>query len=77
MVQAINMRSSHGESGTVIQGVLVLLEFFSSWKVQHLKRDYNSVAHELAQIAKGFVESQTWEGVEPPMLQHLLLANRA
>ncbi|KAL0009846.1 hypothetical protein SO802_004954 [Lithocarpus litseifolius] len=70
-------QSSHGEAGTVVQGVLVLLESFSSWKVQHLKRDYNIVAHELAQIAKGSAESQTWEDVEPTMLQHLLLADRA
>ena len=30
LVQAIKTRSSHGEAGTVIQGVLVLLESFSS-----------------------------------------------
>ncbi|XP_075655012.1 uncharacterized protein LOC142625205 [Castanea sativa] len=30
VVQAINTRSSHGEVGTVIQGVLVLMESFSS-----------------------------------------------
>ncbi|KAK9993278.1 hypothetical protein SO802_022981 [Lithocarpus litseifolius] len=77
VVQAIRTRSSHGEAGTVVQGILVLLDSFCSWKVQHLKRDYNIVAHELAQMAKGSAESQTWEGVEPTMLQHLLLADRA
>ena len=77
VVQAISTRSSHGEVGTVIQGVLVLLESFCSWKVQHLKRDYNSVAYELAQLAKGSTESQIWNGAKLAILQHLLLANRA
>lgn len=39
VAQAISTRSSHGEVSIIIQGVLVLLESFSSWKVQHLKRD--------------------------------------
>ena len=77
MAQAISTRSSHGEVSIIIQGVLVLLESFSSWKVQHLKRDYNSVAHELAQLAKSFAESQLWDCVETAILQHLLLADRA
>ena len=45
--------------------------------MQHLKRDYNSEVHELAQLAKGSAKFQTWEGVKPTILQHLLLANRA
>ena len=40
VVQAIKTKSSHGEARIVIQGVLVLLESFRSWKLQHLKRDY-------------------------------------
>ena len=38
---------------------------------------YIDVALDLAQIAKGSAESQTWEGAEPTLLQHLLLVDRA
>ena len=34
------------------------------------------MAHELAQLAKGSAESQVWDGAEPAILQHLLLADR-
>ena len=45
--------------------------------MRHLKREYNRVAHELAQIAKVAGATQTWEGIDPPMLQRLLLIDRA
>ena len=35
------------------------------------------MAYELAQLAKSSAESQLWDGVEPAILQHLLLADRA
>ena len=47
-VQAVNLGSCHGIMGPVIHGILNLLNQFRSWKVLHLKRDYNKVAHELA-----------------------------
>uniref|UniRef100_A0A7N2KR13 RNase H type-1 domain-containing protein n=1 Tax=Quercus lobata TaxID=97700 RepID=A0A7N2KR13_QUELO len=47
-VQAVNSGSCHGTMGLVIHGALNLLNQFRSWKVLHLKRDYNKVAHELA-----------------------------
>lgn len=47
VVQAFNTRPSHGGLGSIIQGIIGLLESFSSWKVNHLKRDYNKVVHEL------------------------------
>ena len=45
--------------------------------MRHLKRDYNRVAHELAQLAKVAGSSQQWRGVEPPMLRQVLLLDRA
>ena len=45
--------------GLVIHGILNLLNQFRSWKVLHLKRDYNKVAHELAQYVRKAGMSQT------------------
>ena len=45
--------------------------------MRHLKRDYNKAAHELAQIAKTTETTQQWKGMEPPMLQQVLLIDKA
>ena len=76
-VQVVNSGSCHGIMGPVIHGVLNLLNQFKSWKVLHLKRDYNKVAHELAQYARKAGMSQTWFGSEPPWLHNLLLYDRS
>ena len=54
-----------------------LLCSFDLWKVKHLKRNYNKAAHELAQIAKTTRTTQQWKGMEPPMLQQVLLIDKA
>ena len=56
---------------------LELLGSFKSWKVKHLKREYNKAAHVLAQVAKAAGISQQWRGLEPPMIQRILLVDRA
>ncbi|KAK9999142.1 hypothetical protein SO802_018745 [Lithocarpus litseifolius] len=76
-VQAVNSGSCHGTMGPVIHGALNLLNQFGSWKIQHLKRDYNKVAQELAQYARRTDLSQTWMGNEPPWLHNLLLFDRS
>ena len=58
VVDAINESSCNSEFGMVIQGSLELLRFFQSWKMLYLKRDYNRIAHELAQLAKFSGSSQ-------------------
>ena len=77
VVEAINESNCNGEFGMVIQGSLELLRSFRSWFVRFQKRDYNRTAHELAQLAKVVGSSQQWRGVEPPMLRHVLLLDRA
>ena len=77
VVEAINESYCNGEFGMVIQGSLELLRSFGSWFVRYLKRDYNRAAHELAQLAKVAGSSQQCRGVESPMLQHVLLLDRA
>ncbi|KAL0009236.1 hypothetical protein SO802_010738 [Lithocarpus litseifolius] len=77
VVDAINEENCNCEYGMVIQGSLELLRVFRSWKVRHLKRDYNRAAHELAQIAKTTGSSQQWKEMEPPMIRNVLLLDRA
>ena len=45
--------------------------------MKHLKRVYNTAAHELAQATKAFGISQLWRGSEPPVIQRALLVDRA
>ena len=77
VVDAINQSNDNGEFGMVIHGLVELLRFFRSWKIHHLKRDYNRTAHELAQLAKSSGFSQHWVGVEPPIIRQVLLLDRA
>ena len=77
VVDAINESNGNGEFGMVIQGSLELLRSFRSWKMRHLKRDYNRATHELAQLAKSSDYSLQWVGIEPPIIRHVLLLDRA
>ncbi|KAL0009931.1 hypothetical protein SO802_005039 [Lithocarpus litseifolius] len=77
VVQAVNSRSFHGTIGPIIQGALSLLNQFGSWKAPHLKRDYNKVAHELAQYAKKSATTQAWIEAEPSMFHSLLALDRS
>ena len=52
VVQAINSNSIMGESGSIFQGIIGFLRVFGSWKLKHLKWDFNRATHELAQLAK-------------------------
>ena len=77
VVDAINQSNDNGEFGMVIHGSLDSLHSFRSWKLRHLKRDYNRAAHELAQFAKSSGISQCWVGIEPPNIRQVLLLDRA
>ena len=52
VVDAISSNSPHGELQPIIQGILLLSFSFDIWKVKHLRREYNKVAHELAKLAR-------------------------
>ena len=58
--------------GHVYQWIRSLLSSFSSWKIKHVKRECNRVAHELAQYATMKEESYYWKGVFPPMVDHII-----
>ena len=58
--------------GHLIQGIQLARSSFSCCSFQHVRRDYNRVAHELAQFAKCNHVSNLWKGVIPPFLVHLI-----
>ena len=75
IVQNILSKEVSGEIGHLVQGNLNLLDFFNSWKIIHLKRDYNKVTHELALFARCNETCKVWKGVSPPMVRHLTHLN--
>ncbi|KAK7857949.1 hypothetical protein CFP56_015256 [Quercus suber] len=56
----------------LFQGIFALLNSFTSWKVNHVKRDYNRSAHELAHLARRNEDSQVWIGVLPMAVQEIV-----
>ena len=58
--------------GHLFQGILALLSSFTSWKVNHVKWDYNRVAHEVVHLARRCEDSQVWIGVLPVVVQEIV-----
>jgi len=46
-INGVIVAKTNGYLGHVYQGILSLLSSFSSWKIKHVKRDYNKAVHEL------------------------------
>ena len=63
---AINHGNIGGEAGHLVEGILWARALFSCCSFVYLKRDYNMVAHELAQFTKTNHYSHVWKGVTPP-----------
>ena len=75
MVQSIVDRETDGSLGHLYSGISQVLEFFSRWEIKHVKREYNRVVPELAQLARRNETSQRWIGVSPPTVQKLILVD--
>lgn len=71
-VNNINEKLVDGCLGNLYQGILALLKSFTSWKIKHLKMEYNRTAHELAQFVRIGEVSQVWVGVSPPTVQEMI-----
>ena len=72
VVSSVNGAFIEGSIGHLIQGILALLSSFTNWKVNHVNRDYNRVAHELAHPARRNEDSQVWIGVLPIVVQEIV-----
>ena len=75
IVSNINDKFVDGYLGNLYQGIIALLSSFPSWRIKHVKRECNRVAHELAHIAKCSETNQVWLGVPPPELFELIHAD--
>ena len=74
-INSVTVAKTNSNLGHVYQGILNLLSSFSSWRIKHVKREYNRAAHEIAQYARQNEVSHVWKGVCPPMLSHVVQAD--
>ena len=71
VILAVSQGKNGGSMGHFIQSIWSARSYFSCCLFQHVKRDYNRAAHELAQAAKCNQVSNLWKGVIPPFLVDL------
>ena len=71
IVQALNQGVVGGEIRLILHDIRIFSTSFSWCSFQHLKRDGNRVAHELAKAARLSGTSQIWKGVNPSCVEHL------
>ena len=69
LIQAVNSNENGEVLGHILQDLRSLALIFSRSTFQHLKRDDNRAAYELARDAKLTGHSHTWKGVSPPFIQ--------
>ena len=76
-IQAINNKYTGSSSGEIILEILHIRSSFESCSFQHISRDFNQVAHELAHYARRTGNSQLWRGVTPPFISLLIQLDAA
>ena len=57
---------------TSLQGTLLVCDSFEFCIFKHVSRDFNVVAHELAQLARREESTCLWNGVSPPAVSLLV-----
>ena len=72
VVQRISAKDYGGGFGHIVNGIVNLLNGFVGWQIRHVKRDFNSMAHEFAKFARCNNVSHLWRGVSPPMVRTLM-----
>ena len=75
VVQALNDNSTGSELGHILQGIQLVRESFEFCSFKHVNRDFNAVAHELAQLARNEESSCLWYGVPPTPAVSVLVHN--
>lgn len=68
VIQAIQEKATGSSSGHIIQRILQTCESFESCFFKHLSRNFNTVAHELAQHDRRSGSQHLWKGVMPPVV---------
>ena len=71
IISAVSQACYGGVMGHLVHSIQSAKSVFSCCSFNHVKRDYNKTAHELAQFAKCNQASNLWKGVSPPFLAHL------
>ena len=71
-VNSINEKFVDGNLGHLYQGILALLNSFSSCKINNMKREYNRATHELAHLARNGKASQVWVRASPSVVQEVV-----
>ncbi|KAK9988737.1 hypothetical protein SO802_028976 [Lithocarpus litseifolius] len=73
LIQTVNSNENGGDLGHILQDIKAQALVFN-WSIfQHVKRDGNKAAHELARDAKLTGHSRTWKGVSPPFIHQILI----
>ena len=70
-----NDNSTGSELGHILQGIQLVRESFEFCSFKHVNRDFNVVAHELAQLARNEESSCLWYGVPPTPAVSVLVHN--
>ena len=71
-IQTINDGIHGGELGHIIRNIREVSSSFTWCSFQHLKREGNRVAHELARVAGNLGASQVWKRAIPSLVKHLI-----
>ena len=69
--------TSFSSFGHLLEDVKVLAESFASFIVSHVKRQENSIAHNLARHAKHVSDLKVWMMGAPPHLNAIIVADLA
>ncbi|KAL2903057.1 3-methyl-2-oxobutanoate hydroxymethyltransferase [Bienertia sinuspersici] len=65
-------RVDRNNFGTIVKDILGLSERCESFKVSHVKRSGNMVAHQLAKVSKKYGEMRVWVEEAPEEVQDLV-----
>nr|POF00754.1 putative ribonuclease h protein [Quercus suber] len=73
IIQEINDGFHGGELGHIIRNIRDVSATFTWCSFQHLKREGNRVAHELARVARNSGASQVWKRFFPSLVEHFMI----
>ena len=72
VIQALNDNSTRSELSHILQGIQLVCDSIEFCIFKHVSRDFNVVAHELAQLSRSEESTRLWNGV-PPLAVSMLV----